>query len=375
MDMGLSKKIPFELTLIVTHGCNLNCVYCYEHNKRNDIRMNLETAKAVINKFMERDDYDEIRIGFIGGEPLLEFNLIKKICEWFWSKQWNKKFLFFATTNGTVMTDSMKEWFTQNRTRFWLTLSIDGTKETHDRNRCNSFDKIDINFFLKNWPAQPIKMTISEYNIDSLAKDVKFLHSLGFKLNGCNFAEGVELSNFIEKYKCIAYQYEELIKYYLEHPEYESPFFQLPFSECETRSRINQKRCGTGEHMAVADCDGTIYPCTYFSPITLEKSELTRIMKIDFNNHQNFINEQCLNECYIYPICHGCYGDNFTLTGNLSDRSVQKCALSKLRIAAACKYMVLYLHKKLSNYSEISEKDALNIVALKKISSMFNLNV
>lgn len=374
MEAEITKKLPFELTLVVTHGCNLNCIYCYEHNKNDDKRMSLDTAKAVINEYMNKDGYDEIRIGFIGGEPMLEFKLIKEICEWFWGEKWNKKFIFFATTNGTVMTESMKEWFTVNKNRFVLTLSLDGTKSTHDRNRCNSFDRIDIDFFRRNWPEQPIKMTISEYNINSLAEDVAFIHSLGFKLSGCNFAEGVEMSDFDEKYKLIASQYEKLIEYYLQHPEYESPFFQLPFASCETGDRKYEKRCGTGKNMAVVDFDGLIYPCTYFSPLTIDREELNEVLKTDFCDVNNFINKKCIDECYLYPICHGCYGDNYTLTGKLSERSKQKCELTKMRVAAACKYTVCSLHNKLKDFSEISEKDALIIVALKKISFMLNLN-
>lgn len=366
------SNMPFDLTLIVTYNCNLNCVYCYEHNKQSNEHMSLEVAKNSITHYMESGDYEDIRISFIGGEPLLEFELIKKTCEWFWHQQWRKKFLFFATTNGTIMTHSMKEWFTEHKNSFWLSLSLDGGKETHNRNRCNSFDRIDLDFFLKNWPNQPVKMTITDSNLENLAEDIIYIHERGFKLNGCNFAEGVEMCDFENKYRIIAEQYEKLIPFYLNHPEYESPLFELPFGECETRTRVKQKRCGTGENMAVVDVDGKIYPCTYFSPVSMNKESLLKILKTDFLDQNNFIDLNCLSNCYIYPICHGCYGDNYSLTGNLATRSSQKCELNKLRIAAASKYTAIKMQKKLQNATEISKKDMQIINAIQKVNQMFN---
>lgn len=369
----MEKSImPFDLTLIVTHNCNLNCVYCYEHNKQSNEKMSIELAKSSITHYMTSGDYEEIRISFIGGEPLLEFNLIKSICEWFWSQRWEKKFLFFATTNGTVMTEFMKEWFTEHKNSFWLSLSLDGRRETHNRNRCNSFDRIDLEFFLRNWPDQPVKMTISDTNLENLAEDIKFIHERGFKLNGCNFAEGIEMTDFENKYQIIAEQYEKLIAFYLAHPEYESPLFDLAFGECETRTRVQQKRCGTGENMAVIDVDGNTYPCTYFSPVSMDKRALKTVLKMDFSEQGNFIDHKCLSECYIYPICHGCYGDNYSLTGELAKRSIQKCELNKLKIVAACKYTAMKLQKKLVEATEISKKDMQLIIAIQKINQMFN---
>ncbi len=72
--MGNSTKTPFELTLVVTHSCNLNCIYCYEHNKAKDEDMSLATAQNTIRKYMSCSDYDELHIGFIGGEPLLKYD-------------------------------------------------------------------------------------------------------------------------------------------------------------------------------------------------------------------------------------------------------------------------------------------------------------
>ena len=273
------------------------------------------------------------------------------------------------------MTDTMKEWFTNNKSRFVLGLSLDGRKETHDRNRCNSFDLIDLDFFLKNWPTQPVKMTISDKNLEHLADDVIFIHEKGFQLSGCNFAEGYIMPDFETKYEIIAEQYKKLIDYYLLHEEYDSPrLFQLPLMSCETRDNEKRKHCGTGGNMAVVDYDGQKYPCTYFSPVSMTNEQLAKLKDVDFHNDELFINSDCFDNCYFYPVCFGCYGDNFSLTGRLDTRSPQKCELNKLRIAATANYLGKKLSKKLEGATEIEGNDALTIKAIIKINSLINFN-
>ena len=77
-------------TLLITYRCNLNCVYCYEHFKGNK-KMTFEMAKSIVEKELEfvknSSNYDELEIDFMGGEPFIEFSLIKKITEWLASEK------------------------------------------------------------------------------------------------------------------------------------------------------------------------------------------------------------------------------------------------------------------------------------------------
>jgi hypothetical protein len=105
--------------------------------------MSFQTAKNAINWiFTHVPDYaGRVEIGFIGGEPLLEFPLINDVFDYVCKLNLKTPYVFYATTNGTLLTDELKAWFTEHKNCFYLGLSIDGRKETHDRNRCNSFDK------------------------------------------------------------------------------------------------------------------------------------------------------------------------------------------------------------------------------------------
>lgn len=71
-----------QITLIITENCNLNCTYCYEKHKENSY-MTFETAKKIIDKeFEEVSDKDFIQVEFFGGEPFLNFDLIKEVVEY-----------------------------------------------------------------------------------------------------------------------------------------------------------------------------------------------------------------------------------------------------------------------------------------------------
>lgn len=92
--------------LMVTHACNLNCSYCYESFKRNSY-MSFEMAKEIILKeahmVAESDRFDEIQVDFMGGEPLMNFPLIKQIVEWLKNGGIDIPWICFASTNATLL--------------------------------------------------------------------------------------------------------------------------------------------------------------------------------------------------------------------------------------------------------------------------------
>ena len=173
----------FDPTICVTRNCNLNCVYCYQKHK-GPLRMDFPTAKVCVDEIFASipdSGYAGVLLKFMGGEPLLEFDLLRQIYDYVHECYPDIKKMLFATTNGTLLNDKMKEWFHEHRKSFYLGLSIDGTAEVHNHNRSGSFDQIDMDFFVENWPEQGVKMTISEYSVSRLAESIRFIHSLGFQ--------------------------------------------------------------------------------------------------------------------------------------------------------------------------------------------------
>lgn len=85
--------------LTITNQCNLNCIYCYEKHK--DVRnMSFSTAHNIIEEEFQKNPNIPIEFDFHGGEPLMNFHLIKQICEWCWSEKRPRKYRFF----GSLMT-------------------------------------------------------------------------------------------------------------------------------------------------------------------------------------------------------------------------------------------------------------------------------
>ncbi len=358
-----------ELTLVLTRKCNLNCVYCYEHNKDFQA-MDFSIAKYHIQKFLTNAK-KSVTIYLFGGEPFLNFSLLKNICEWTWEQQWNVDYHFLVQTNGTLLNDEIKNWLILNNDRIKLCLSFDGTKDTHNLNRSNSYSLIDFDFFLKYYAEQPIKMTISDKNLDHLADDVIFIQQRGFKIRACNFAVGNNIRNFEDSLKVIAQQLQKLVDFYLQNPTYEiAPILNMPIHLCEEMQSIPKKRCAVGEDdMPFVDIDGESYPCAFFSKLTLTDSQYENVRKIDFRSLTDD-DSICKKTCYLYPICDGCYGDNFISTGDIHQRSYQMCCLNRLRISAT---IYLFAHKIIKSSSKtITPIELKTIKAINKINQMFN---
>ncbi|MPQ26950.1 radical SAM protein [Bacillus paralicheniformis] len=133
-----------QLILILTEKCNLRCEYCIYNDKYpkemgySDEEMDFETAKKAVDMYYELH-MERIKRGYkrypvitmYGGEPLLKFDLIKKVMDY--AKGLMPNTLFYTTTNGTLLSEKMMDYFIENR--IIITFSIDGFKENHDRNR------------------------------------------------------------------------------------------------------------------------------------------------------------------------------------------------------------------------------------------------
>ena len=319
-------------TLCITHNCNLNCVYCYQKHDKSE--MSIETAKKCIDKIFSNipHDYDDIEISFIGGEPLLKFDIIKEIFEYTNIKYNNYKYIFFASTNGTILTNEMREWFTKRKEKFVLGLSFDGIPAVQNFNRSNSFDMIDINYFINNWPKQGVKMTLSEYSLKYLSKSIIYLHSLGIKnIIGVNLFEGDFDWNNEEFIKILFPQLKELVNFYVENDELHlNQMFNKKIEVLSLDKRIKQKYCGIGSGVNFFDVDGTIRPCAFCTPMTFDNKTLSEIEKTDFFNPDNFIDDDCFANCYLQPICSSCSGNNYLKNNSFKKFDKTKCRIQKL---------------------------------------------
>ena len=129
-----------NLLIQVTQMCNFKCDYCpYSGNglfdrMHNNKSMSFDTARKTIDFFIDRCRYSqELTIGFYGGEPLLQFDLIKRIVEYTEKKAQGKQVVFGITTNGYLIDNRIISFLKKHR--FSLVISFDGPKHIHDKNR------------------------------------------------------------------------------------------------------------------------------------------------------------------------------------------------------------------------------------------------
>lgn len=366
-----SNKKRFHPVLCVTHRCNLNCLYCYQKHDNSD--MSFETARKCIDSIFNNslEKYDEIEIGLIGGEPLLKFDLIQEIYNY--TQQYNNicNYYFFATTNGTLLTDDMKEWFQTRKKNFVLGLSLDGTPETHNHNRSNSFSKIDINFFTKNWPFQGVKMTLTDFSLENLAENIKYLHSQGIKnITGANLYEGAFNWNQEKYIELLIPQLEDLVQFYVENDNL--PIVQMlnkHIDSCENTKKIKHKYCGIGTGTIFYDTDGTKCPCGFFTPMTFNKETLEEVKKIDFSIDDDFVDNDCFENCYIQPICPNCAGNNYLTYHSFNKKDKSKCRIQKLISLYASDLLIKRMIKNPEKYSEIQKIKTLK--AARKIKELY----
>ena len=328
----------YDPTICVTRSCNLNCVYCYQKHKGPE-KMDFQTARGCVDEIFRsysKEEYGGVLLKFMGGEPLMAFDLLRQVYDYVHEEYPDEKKMLFATTNGTLLNDEMKEWFHEHRKDFYLGLSIDGTPEVHDHNRSGSYRMIDTDFFLENWPEQGVKLTISKYTIPRLAECVRYIHSLGFqKVRGVNLAEGNFDWNEEETVREMIVQLRELVDFYLEHDCFYNQMFDRQIELCEAKDRRKIKWCGTGVSCLFFDVDGKRYPCSYFTPMTFSEEELRKINTLDFTNEELFAEDKCFRDCYIYPLCPSCAGANYQTNGAFGIKNEIHCKTQKLIVLFA----------------------------------------
>lgn len=339
-----------NVTITTNESCNLNCIYCYEKKKSNK-SFNVSNAKKQLFSILNDPNVGGVTISFHGGEPFLVFDKIKGLCEWLWGQQFIQPYRCFATTNGTLIHGEIQRWLYKNRDKFICSLSLDGNRDMHNANRSNSFDLIDIPFFIKAWPHQGVKMTISPKTITTLAAGIIFLHEMGIPDIRANLSE---MTNWENEELLNVFQ-QELVKlesFYLDHPLIKPcSLFNVPFFKI-LEITMPQKWCGIGEAPSYNIDTDQLYPCHLFFPSVCgqEKSKASELY--DFTNPQSYISEEC-GKCAFLRICPTCYGANYIERGHPALRDMIMCKYHKKRFAIVADFEYKRIRAMLENEEPI----------------------
>lgn len=328
------------VTLALTNLCNLSCSYCYEEHKNSGL-MTFHIAKSIIDKELTNNSFNKINFSLFGGEPFINFQLIREITEYIESISVKPNITLNVTTNGTLVHGLIQDWLIEHKNTISCTISLDGTRDMHNINRDNSFDAIDLAFFAKTYPRQPIKMTISPETLPKLYEGVVFCHNLGFEVF-CNLAYGINWSEQ-GNIQLLNEQLSKLIGYYIDNPHIKAcsilsdSFSQIAYEYKEGGSKI---WCSVGIDMAAYDTDGEKYPCQMFMPLScgVEKSSKAKELVFVEMIPDTFLDSKCQN-CVFKLACPTCYGSNYIENGNIYQKDENYCFLMKQVLFARSYFM------------------------------------
>ena len=341
---GLDAK-ERHVVFLLTEKCNLDCIYCYEKYKNRSTKtLSVDFIKDKIREEMLSDTiFKKYWFTFFGGEPLLEFDTICNVVDWFLKENWSsraKPVHFMVDTNGTLLDSRMKKWFSTHRDHVTLSFSLDGTKSAHDLNRSNSYNDVSkhFSFLQENWPEQPVKMTIGPETIEQTYDGVLHIHSFGLQAEFDVLREDVWGDAASEKRAVAAWteQLQNLTAFYSLHPEISRPRVLNQKIEMlfDTRLRESNPFCGAGKHLICFTPDGIEYPCWRFSPLCVSEP------LFNITGHATSENETC-KSCPLVRICSSCPGNNYALTGSWSNRTAFHCGFFKASLLATVRMLLI----------------------------------
>jgi len=347
------------LCLHVAHTCNLNCSYCFASQGKyhgDRATMSYEVGKQALDFLVANSGTRRnLEVDFFGGEPLMNFQVVKDLVSYARSieKEKGKNFRFTLTTNGVLVDDDVIEW--ANKECSNVVLSLDGRKEIHDRFRVDyagndSWEKIVPKFqkFVEARKGKEYYMrgTFTHANPDFL-KDIQQMLDLGFNELSmepvvCAADDPSALTE--EDLPIVMEQYEKLAELMLEKDKQGKPFTFYHYMLDLSGGPCIYKRisgCGSGtEYIAVTPW-GDLYPCHQF--VGEERFKLGDIWEGVTNTDVQGEFAAC--NVYAHPECHdcwarlycsgGCAANAYHATGKVTGIYEQGCRLFRKRMECA----------------------------------------
>ena len=358
-DFQNRETVVKALCLNVAHDCNLRCKYCFadegEYHGRRAL-MSEEVGKAALDFLVKNSGgRKNLEVDFFGGEPLMNWEVVKKLVEYGRSieKEYDKNFRFTITTNGTLLNDEILEFV--NKEMGNIVLSIDGRKEVNDSMRPRAggqgcYDDIvpkyqkvaesrhQLRYFVRG--------TFTHANLD-FSEDVKHLAELGFKQISVEpvVASPEDWYAFKdEDIPIICEEYDKLAKYYIEKHKEGKGFNFFHFNIDLEGGPCVAKRlsgCGSGcEYLGVTPW-GDLYPCHQFvgNEDFIMGNVFDGITRPDirdkFKKSNVYSRPEC-QKCFARYYCSGgCAANAYNFNGDINATYKHGCELQRKRIECA----------------------------------------
>jgi len=353
------KPVVKALCLHVAHDCNMRCRYCFASTGDFGVKRALmapEVGKKAIDLLIKASgNRRNLEVDFFGGEPLMNFEVVKEIVAYAREKEkgCNKNFRFTLTTNALVLNDEHMKYINENMGN--IVLSIDGREQVNDKMRFkidgsgtyrHILPKIKRMVESRNHQNYYVRGTFTRENLD-FSKDVLHLADQGFdqisvepvvaaKDTGFDIREE-DLPRLFDEYEKLAYEYVNRIK---EGRGFNFFHFMIDLDQgpCVAKRLTG---CGSGyEYLAVTP-EGDIYPCHQFVGMeefkmgNVNNGELDEKIQKAFKSSNIYTKEEC-RKCWAKFYCSGgCAANAFQFNKSIDIPYKIGCELEKKRIECA----------------------------------------
>lgn len=360
IDFKKRKTVVKALCLHIAHDCNLACKYCFAdegeyHGQKREL-MSLEVGKRALDFLIENSgNRVNLEVDFFGGEPLMNFDVVKEIVAYGRQREKaaGKNFRFTLTTNGMLLNDDVIDFC--NREISNVVLSLDGRKAVHDamrptRNGKGSYDIIVPKFqrFVENRGDRSyyVRGTFTRQNLD-FTEDFKCMADLGFKEISIEPVVSPDESPFAireEDIDRICEEYDKLARDIIERHRAGKPVTFFHYMIDLNGGPCVYKRlsgCGSGtEYLAVAP-SGDLYPCHQFvgNEDFLLGNIYDGIKRTDIVEEFKLCNvyakDKC-KDCFARFYCSGgCAANSYQFHGTILDAYDIGCRLQQKRVECA----------------------------------------
>ena len=359
-DFKNRNTVVKALCLHVAHTCNLNCSYCFASQGRYQgerALMSFEVGKRAMDFLIENSgSRRNLEVDFFGGEPLMNFDMVKKLVAYCREQEkiHNKNFRFTITTNGVLLDDDSIDFI--NREMSNVVLSLDGRKEVNDNIRPTPNGKGSYDIIVPKYQKLVagrgtkdyyVRGTFTKYNLD-FANDVLHISDLGFEqLSVEPVVTDPEMPYAITEsdLPTIFAEYDRLEKLMEEQKlanKRKFNFFHFMIDLNQGPCAVKRLRgCGCGNEYVAVTPDGDIYPCHQF----VGKDEFKQGSVLDQSFNMDIAQKFAGMNIYSRPKCQkcwakfycsgGCSAANYNMNHDMNDSYDLGCEMERKRLECA----------------------------------------
>jgi len=372
-SIEFNNRMPIikALCLHVAHDCNIRCAYCFASQgdfKGDRSLMSFEVGKKALDLLIANSgNRRNLEVDFFGGEPLMNFDVVKQLVTYGRSieAEHNKNFRFTMTTNGVLLNDEIIDYLNANMSN--VVLSIDGRKAVNDKMRYTisgggTYDIIVEKFKKlidkREGKSYYVRGTFTKNNLD-FANDVIHLADLGFKSTSVEpvVAKPTDSYAITEMdIETLSEQYELLANEIVKRNNTDQAFSFFHFAIDMKQGPCVIKRlsgCGAGSEYLAVTPEGDIYPChqfvgnDHFKMGNVLAGVLDFALTSEFKNAHVYNKEKC-RSCWAKFYCSGgCHANAYNFNNDIFVPYEIGCALERKRIESS-----IYIYGKL-NHSEV----------------------